>query len=169
MSCLARPLVCVTIDGCNARSHESDASLFKSGARSSVCSIRSKTAARPLCSLNAANRPAPVLRVLRPYAALYRGVREADFTTRLYYPWPRMGVLTGFADSSVRALRSQACTAFGGVSRFRSTSMVCLLSPDGFTDPALDAHLLPIMAWARAVWLGRIPLSDLQLVLDSAA
>ena len=47
--------------------------------------------------------------------------------------------------------------------------MVCLLSPDGFTDPAIDAHLLPIMAWARAVWLGRIPLSDLQLVIDRAS
>ena len=53
----------------------------------------------------------------------------------------------------------------GSVGSFRSTTMLCLLGPDGVVDPAIQAHAIPILAWARLVWLQRMPASDIGQVL----
>ena len=46
--------------------------------------------------------------------------------------------------------------------------MLCLLEPHGFTDPAVEAHVLPIVAWARSVWFQRLGLDELDAVLQLA-
>ena len=74
----------------------------------------------------------------------------------------------GFPDSAVQSFRSQASIVNGGVNRFRSTRVLCLLEPDGFMDPAIDCHALPILAWARTIWLNRIAEADLNVVLTNA-
>ena len=78
------------------------------------------------------------------------------------------GSFWGFPDSAVQSFRSQASIVHGGVNRFRSTRVLCLLEPEGFVDPAFDCHAMPLMAWARVIWLNRLPISDLNEVLAEA-
>ena len=72
----------------------------------------------------------------------------------------------GVPDSYIRALRRQVSNVHGQPSRFRSTTLLCALGAEGLVDPAYQAHALPILAWARTIWLGRKSLADLDAVLD---
>ena len=45
---------------------------------------------------------------------------------------------------------------------------VCL-APHGMLDPAYIAHASPILAWARLIWLNRMPCDELSLVSNWAA
>ena len=79
------------------------------------------------------------------------------------------GSYWGFPDTTIVTLRRQASLVQGGGGRFRSTTLLCLLSPDGLVDPAYIAHASPILAWSRLVWLRRIPCEELTQVIDWAA
>ena len=74
----------------------------------------------------------------------------------------------GMAPSTIRKLRSQTAMVHGGTGRFKSTSLLCLVRPDGMADPSHDAHIAPISAWARTIWLQRLSPADLELALGGA-
>ena len=78
------------------------------------------------------------------------------------------GACWGFPDSAIKDLRSQASVVCGGASRFRSARLLGLLEPRGLVAPAVEAHVLPIAAWARSVWMSRIGVDDLSDVLQLA-
>ena len=78
------------------------------------------------------------------------------------------GSFWGLPDTAVQSFRGQASIVNGGVNRFRSTRVLCLLEPEGFVDPAFDCHALPIMAWARTIWLRRFTEAELSVVLAAA-
>ena len=46
--------------------------------------------------------------------------------------------------------------------------MLCLLGPEGLTDPSYQAHASPILVWARSAWLRRMTPAELTEIAEWA-
>ena len=68
----------------------------------------------------------------------------------------------GASDSHLKALRRSAARVQGINSQFGSQRLGFLLRPSASHDPAVAAHTLPLVAWAKVVWDGTLGDDDLQ-------
>ena len=84
-------------------------------------------------------------RVSRLQRATSRRQRNQLYNTAVRPTATYGGAYWGFPDTSIRTLRSQVSMINGQPSRFRSTTMMCLIGAEGLVDPAYQAHILPII------------------------
>ncbi len=79
---------------------------------------------------------------------------------------------TGVANSVLEARRRTVAAAVASTSKGQDIDMVLMLADEREVqalDPAFDANVAPVLAWAEAVWSGLCPMSLLQVATSRAA